>query len=191
MANAFRTGQRICFRPAEIERSPIYQAWINDPENHQFLARFRPLNGLEERQWLEKAHERKEHHLFEIALREGERPIGLCSLGLGEQPHRSGELGISIGEREFQGKGFGSEAIGLLLDYGFLTLGLHRIQLFVYENNPRAIRCYEKCGFRREGAIRDHTFLGGQYYDSIVMSITEDEFRAKHPFTPPGMTNDE
>ena len=147
MNNAFRSSSRICFRPAEVERGPIYQAWINDPENHQFLARFRPLNGLEEKQWIEKGHERKGEYQFEIALCEGERPIGLCSIHVGENPNRSGELGILIGDREFQSKGYGSEAMGLLLDYGFATLGLHRIQLYVYANNARAIRCYEKVGF--------------------------------------------
>jgi len=181
MKNAFRSGPRICFRPAEIEHGPIYQAWINDPENHQFLARFRPLNGLEERQWLEKTHERKDLHLFEIALREGERPIGLCSLGLGEQPHRSGELGISIGDREYQGKGYGSEALGLLLEYGFATLGLHRIQLFVYANNPRAIRCYEKCGFRREGIRREARWWAGRWWDIVEYAILEHEWHSLSP----------
>ena len=181
MKNAFRSGPRIIFRPAEIEHGPIYQAWINDPENHQFLKRIRPMNGLEERLWLEKAHERKELHLFEIALREGERPIGLCSLRLGEQPDRSGELGISIGEREFQSKGYGVEAIGLLLEYGFATLGLHRVGLCVYENNPRAIRCYEKCGFRREGVRREARWWAGRWWNILEYAILEHEWQSLSP----------
>jgi RimJ/RimL family protein N-acetyltransferase len=181
MKNAFRSGPRVSFRPAEVEHAPIYQAWVNDPENHQYLARFRPMSGLEEKQWLEKVHERKELHLFEIALRDEERPIGLCSIGLGEQPHRSGEVGISIGDREFQGKGYGSEAIGLLLEYGFATLGLHRIQLFVYANNARAIRCYEKCGFRREGVRREARWWAGRWWDILEYAILEHEWQSLSP----------
>lgn len=181
MSNAFRTGQRICFRPVEVEHGPIFQAWINDPENHQFLMRTRPLNGAEEKEWLEKAHERKGEHLFEIALREGARLIGICSLRLGDQPHRSGDIGITIGERDCQGKGYGTEAMGLLLEYGFATLGLHRITLCVYESNPRAIRCYEKCGFRREGVRREARWWAGRWWSIFDYAILEHEWHALSP----------
>lgn len=181
MSNAFRTGPRICLRPVEVEHGPIFQAWINDPENHQFLARYRPLNGAEEKAWLEKAHERKDDHVFEIALREGGRLIGICSLRCGESPHRNGEIGITIGEPEFQGKGYGADALRLLLGYGFDTLGLHRVALRVYENNPRAIRCYEKCGFRREGAHRQARWWAGRWWDILDYAILEQEWHTLSP----------
>ena len=179
MGNPFRTGQRICYRPAENEHGPIFQGWINDPENHQFLKRFRPINGCEERQWLEKVHERKEETLFEIWLREPEKLIGICALRT--ELHRSGDLGITIGEREHQGKGYGAEAIGLLLDYGFATLGLHRIGLSVYENNPRGIRCYEKCGFRREGARREARWWAGRWWTIFDYAILDHEWQTLSP----------
>ena len=179
MASAFRTGQRICFRPLEIEHASLFQGWLNDPENHQFLKRFRPIDGREEKEWLEKAHERKEHHHFEIWLREPEKPIGLISLR--EELHRSADLGILIGEREFQGKGYGAEAIGLILEYGFATMGLHRIGLSVYENNPRGIRCYEKCGFRREGARREARWWAGRWWTIFDYAILEHEWHTLSP----------
>ena len=184
MKNAFRTGERIYLRPLEAEEAPLFQAWLNDPENHQYLQRFRPLNGAEERRWLESLPEQKGTFAFGIALREVERLIGCCDLRGAELPHRSAQLGIAIGEREFQGKGYGAEAIGLLLEYGFATLGLHRIELQVYENNARGIRCYEKCGFRREGVRREARWWAGRWWSVFEYAILEQEWKTLSPFRP-------
>ena len=181
MKNAFRSGPRLWFRPLEAEHAPTIQTWFNDPENTQYLKRFRPISLLEEKQWLEKAPERKDEHHFEIVLREGERLIGICSLHDGGLPSRSAELGIAIGEREEQGKGYGEEALRLLLEYGFATLGLHRIGLNVYENNPRAIRCYEKCGFRREGVRREARWWAGRWWSILEYGILEHEWQSLSP----------
>jgi RimJ/RimL family protein N-acetyltransferase len=179
--NAFRTGRRICFRPVEVEDGPLFQAWLNDPENSQYLLRCTPLNGAEEKRWLETVHEKKDLHLFGIALKEAERLIGSCALRLGEQPHRAADLGILIGDREFQGQGYGAEAIGLLLEYGFATLGLHRVGLNVYENNARGIRCYEKCGFRREGVKREARWWAGRWWAIFDYAILEHEWHSLSP----------
>src|SRR5262249_39298614 len=116
-------------------------------------------------------------HEFGIVLREGERLIGSCGLHRATLPHRSAELGILIGDRAAQGKGYGTEAIRLLLDFGFGTLGLHRIALYVYANNERAIRCYETCGFRREGVRRESRWWDGRWWDDFQYSILEQEWR--------------
>ena len=96
MKNAFRSGERIVLRPVEVDEAPLFQAWFNEPENLQYLQRFRPLSLAEERKWLETAHEKPEEHLFGIALREGERLIGCCGLHGTSLPNRRGELGIVI-----------------------------------------------------------------------------------------------
>lgn len=184
MRNAFRTGERIYFRPVEVEEGPIFQAWLNDPENHQYLKRYTALSGTEEHRWLETLHERKELHLFGIALKEGGRLIGNCALRIGDLPHRSADLGVMIGEREFQGRGYGAEAIRLLLEYGFATLGLHRIGLHVYENNPRGIRCYEKCGFRREGVRREARWWAGRWWAIYDYAILEQEWQRDKTLSP-------
>ena len=181
MKNSFRTGVRIVLRPLEVEEAPLLQHWLNDPENHQYLHRWRPVTALEERQWLEKLHERPEDYVFGIALREGERLIGSCGLHRVSLPNRSAELGILIGDREEQGKGIGAEAIRLLLDYGFGTLGLHRVGLRVYANNVRGIRCYEKAGFRREGVCREARWWAGRWWDILEYGILEHEGQSSLP----------
>jgi len=181
VTNAFRSGQQIVLRPLEVEDAPLLQRWLNDPEIHQYLYRFRPVTAVEERQWLEKIHERSEEVVFGIALREGERLIGSCGLHRVSLPNRSAELGILIGDRKEQGKGLGAEAIRLLLDYGFGSLGLHRVWLLVYANNERGIRCYEKAGFRREGVRREARWWAGRWWDILEYGILEHEWQSSLP----------
>ena len=182
--NAFRTGPQVALRALEVEDAPRCQAWINDPENHQYLQRFRPLNAVEERRWLEGLHEKTEDHVFGIVLREGERLIGSCGLHGTSLPNRKGQVGIVIGDRDAQGKGYGAEALRLLLDYGFATLGLHRVGLDVYSNNERAIRCYEKVGFRREGVRREARWWAGRWWDILDYAILEHEWNEKASLSP-------
>ena len=93
---------------------------------------------------------------------------------------RTATLGIFIGEKEERSKGYGTEAIKLLLDFGFNYLNLHEIKLDVYEFNKRAIKCYEKIGFKEYGRRRKCKFINGKYYDSIEMDILAEEFRESY-----------
>lgn len=90
---------------------------------------------------------------------------------------KSGTYAIGIFDPAYHSKSIGSEATALVLRYGFEELGLHRIDLKVLEYNHRGIRCYEKCGFRREGVLRDSAFIDGKFHSDVVMSILEDEYR--------------
>ena len=181
MTTEFRTGERIFFRPLEVEDLETCQSWFNDPENHQYLTRGRPLSREEEREWLERQHQRPGEVVFGVALREGGRLIGSCGLHRIEPPHRSAELGILIGDRQAQGKRYGREAIGLLLDYGFATLNLNRVELRVYANNLRGIRCYEGCGFTREGVRREARWWGGRWWDVLEYAILAREWATRTP----------
>ena len=94
------------------------------------------------------------------------------------QDHKA-RLAIGIFDRRFWSHGYGAEAVRLLLAYGFDGLGLHRIDLRVLAYNRRAIRCYEKCGFIREGVERESAFVDGAWHDDVMMSILEQEYRAQ------------
>lgn len=178
LKNAFRTGERVALRPLELEDAERLRAWVNDPEVHQHLGRFRACNAAAQRDWLEELNQRPEDHAFGIALRESGALIGSCGLHKVTFPHRSAELGVLIGETSTQGRGLGTEALRLLLGYGFDTLGLHRVELRVYESNPRAIRCYERLGFRREGEKREARWWAGRWWSVFDYAILEDEWRA-------------
>jgi RimJ/RimL family protein N-acetyltransferase len=181
MKNAFRLGKRLYLRPLQSDDLELCRSWLNDPDIHPFLARHRPVSEAEEREWFEGLSKRESDTVFGISLREGERLIGSCGLHQAALPHRNAELGIAIGEAKFHGQGYGKEAMDLLLAYGFDTLNLHRISLSVYAYNPRAIRCYEKCGFRREGARREARWCEGLWWDVLEYGILEEEWRLTNP----------
>ncbi len=91
---------------------------------------------------------------------------------------RSAEFGILIGVKDLLGSGFGRDATRTMLSYGFDELNLHRIWLTTFSFNERAIKCFRKCGFKQEGLLRETLFAGGEYHDTMVMSILENEWRA-------------
>jgi diamine N-acetyltransferase len=92
--------------------------------------------------------------------------------------HRTADFDIAIGEKDCWGKGCGTEAAALMLDYGFTALGLHNIHLSVWSFNERAIRAYRRAGFREIGRRRGAHRLGGQAYDVIYMDCLATEFQS-------------
>jgi RimJ/RimL family protein N-acetyltransferase len=102
--------------------------------------------------------------------------IGNIKLGPINWVHRRSPLGILIGDKEFWGKGAGSEAMRLMVEYGFRRLNLHRINLAVFAENEAAVRVYEKVGFKVEGRFRDDMFQDGRYKDRLWMGLLCSEF---------------
>jgi len=87
---------------------------------------------------------------------------------------------MQIGEKEYWGRGYGTDTMITFLDYLFNELGLHRVYLRVQSYNTRALKCYEKCGFIQEGVLRHHCFTRGKHYDELLMGILRDEFNQRH-----------
>jgi RimJ/RimL family protein N-acetyltransferase len=104
--------------------------------------------------------------------------IGDC--GLFNADHRSGtaEVGIGIGDRAYWGRGYGREALTLLVDYGFRMQNLRKLGLMVHGSNSRAIRCYHAVGFVEEGRLREQVWSGGRYEDLVLMGLFRSDFQA-------------
>lgn len=102
--------------------------------------------------------------------------IGHCGLMHPDVTARTVELGIGIGDKAYWGKGYGREAIGLLLEYAFRYRNYRRVWLRVGANNERGIRAYRACGFVEEGRQRQHVWTDGQYVDLVYMGILRDEW---------------
>ncbi|RSK29356.1 N-acetyltransferase [Bacillus sp. HMF5848] len=113
---------------------------------------------------------------FFIIDKQDDEIVGEVVLNDIDWKNRSASTRIGIFQEEDCNKKFGTEALSLLLQYGFGMYQLHRIELQVYSFNERAIRVYEKLGFKQEGVLRDCLFYNNQYHDAIVMSILETEF---------------
>ena len=117
---------------------------------------------------------------FHIHTLEDDRLIGFIGLGDIEWNNGDAWVGIGIGEREYWGKGYGTDAMRTLLRYAFTELNLHRINLGAFVYNPRAIRSYEKAGFTVEGYEREALHRDGNYTDSIYMGILREEWQARN-----------
>jgi UDP-4-amino-4,6-dideoxy-N-acetyl-beta-L-altrosamine N-acetyltransferase len=165
-------------RLRRIERDdiPTFVRWFSDPEVREFLLLNRPISMAEEEKWFEQQLRSQDSEVFAIETNDGTH-IGNIGLHDINWVHRSAELGIVIGRKECWGKGYGSDATRTLLRFAFDEMNLHRVQLTVYEDNARAIRAYEKCGFQCEGRLRDAVYRKGRYYDMLLMSVLDDELQ--------------
>jgi RimJ/RimL family protein N-acetyltransferase len=107
--------------------------------------------------------------------------IGQCALFNFDSTAHICELGITIGERDYWGKGYGREAVQLLLDYAFRLRNQHKVYLCVNGNNIRAQRAYGACGFVEEGRLRRQVWSNGGYDDLVYMGILREEWEKDHP----------
>jgi diamine N-acetyltransferase len=179
-------GTRIRLRAVDHDDLPIFMRWVNDPEIRRGISVYLPLSMADEEDWFAGVRKRlPEEHNLVIEVRNPAQDadqvswmmIGGCSFFNYDQRNRSAEFGIMIGDKRYWNQGYGTESVRLLVQHGFNTLNLNRIYLRVYENNPRAIRAYEKAGFTHEGRQRQADFKDGQYFDLLVMSILKEEFK--------------
>ena len=177
-------GQKTKLRAIEREDLPIFVRWFNDPEVRQYLAMYMPMSMAEEEKWFERQLEDRDGKIFAIETEDGVH-IGNCGLHSIDWKNSKAYLGIVIGEKEYWNQGYGSDAIRVLLGFAFGEMNLHRVFLTVYGYNERAIRCYEKCGFRHEGRQREARFSDGRYHDELMMGILREEFEAGQSFDSP------
>jgi RimJ/RimL family protein N-acetyltransferase len=173
-------GERIRLRAPSREDIPLFLEWFNDPEVTLTLFVSLPISKDEEEKWFDDMLKSPlEQHPLTIEVKQegGWKPIGNISFMDIDWISRSAEVGIVIGEKDYWNKGYGSEAMQLMLKHGFETLNLHRIWLRVYGFNTRAIRAYEKSGFVHEGRKREASFIQGKYHDVLVMSVLQPEWK--------------
>ncbi len=172
----FYAGDRIYLRPIEVSDEFLLRKWLNDPVVRQGLDHLPPTNAAREQDWIEsQATNTGEYHVG-IVARAGDRLIGTVSLVDIDAISRSAELRIMIGDVDYHSRGFGTEAVKLIVRYGFEELNLNRISLGVFANNPKAIRCYQKAGFVQEGCFRQAVYRGGKYVDEYAYAILREEW---------------
>ena len=172
-------GNRVRLRGIDKSDLAAFVRWLNDPEVRCHLEILAPLSmGQEENWYADMLSQPAIAQPLGIEINDGGSwvLIGDTSFININQTDRNAEVGIFIGERQYWDQGYGSEALQLMLKYGFETLNFHRIYLRVYETNPRGVRCYQKIGFTEEGRMRNHHYLEGKYIDVIIMGILKNEW---------------
>lgn len=180
MNDLFR-GELVRFTLEEPETSARLDVrWQRDTELHRLAdgdpAQLRSEKKL--RDWVEKQGEKgfpADRYFFSVRTLAEDRYIGHLGLGV-DLIHREAWVGLGIGERDFWGKGYGTDMMKLCQRYVFRELGMERLSLGLYEYNPRALRSYEKSGFRLEGRTRQDTLREGKRFDSLCMGILRREW---------------
>ena len=168
-------GDRIYLSPRNPEDVEKFTEWLNDFEITDYTGRSGQIMSLEgERKYFQE--NANPEATFAIVTLNEDKLIGTVGLEKIDYINRVAILGIFIGDKDYRNNGYGTEAIKLLLDYGFNYMNLHNIKLDVMSFNERALKCYKKCGFKETGRIRESKFINGKYYDTITMDILENEF---------------
>ena len=174
-------GERTALGPLRHELLAIYHRWHASLETQVFAgwpAPLQPVTMERAEQWYSSASIAEAARWFTIYRTDGLQPIGFVVLRDIDQQHKTAEIGITIGEASERGKGHGTEAMKLILDYAFTALGLGNVLLSVYEFNRGAVRAYEKAGFKVIGRRRKSHFAAGSMWDVIFMDCIAGEFRS-------------
>jgi diamine N-acetyltransferase len=170
-------GDLVALGPIRRDLIGVYQRWFNDLGTLRTIGMPPvPLTFESEEAWFEGRSAVSDLILFTIYERATSRPVGNTSLSGISYRNRSAEFGITIGEPDARGKGYGTETAHLMLDYAFTALGLHSVMLRVTEYNRAGRRAYEKAGFREIGRRRQSHMMGGKLWDSVYMDCIASEF---------------
>jgi RimJ/RimL family protein N-acetyltransferase len=180
LRQAYLTGDRVLLRGAGPEDAETCAPWFNDSEVIRYLnAGSRPNLIETSREFLAQAAQSSTDVVFAIIERESRRHIGNTALHRIDSVRRSAVFGIVIGVPEYWGKGYGTEATRLVVDYAFRRLNLHRVELEVAAAHAIARRAYERVGFQIEGTRRDAMFVDGAYADALVMAVLRPDWEAR------------
>lgn len=176
-------GDRIYLSPrgASDEEIEKFTEWMNDFQVTDYINKSEQImTAIGEKEWLENTARKNENKNFNIIDLNSNKLIGTIELEKFNWTSRNAVLGIFIGDKNYRNNGYGTEAIKLLLEFGFKYLNLHSIRLSLLSVNERAHKCYLKCGFKDAGKSREEIFLNGKYYDKLYMDILEGEFEGDY-----------
>ncbi|MDP2172875.1 MAG: GNAT family protein [Candidatus Cloacimonadaceae bacterium] len=173
------TGEKCYLSPISIDDAERYTEWVNDLEIGQLMLLSSTVIDIDrERETLKELM--KKDIVFAIVEKDTNKVIGNCGLHMVNEVHRRACFGIFIGEKTYWNQGIGTEATALILDYGFNIMNLNNITLEVVAYNHRAIRCYEKVGFKYIGTRRNYVYMAGKYHDVMIYDILASEFESPY-----------
>lgn len=168
------TGERVALGPRMREHLPLFARWLNDFAVARTFGtpKAYTLESLTAVYDAGKGHE----YAFTVYERATWRPVGWTYLRDVDWRGRAADFGIVIGEADARGKGYGTEATRLMLDYAFTALGLHSVMLTTDSYNLAGQAAYRKAGFKEFGRRRECALLNGTYHDWVYMDCLASEF---------------
>jgi RimJ/RimL family protein N-acetyltransferase len=174
------TGERVVLRPMERPDLPRLWELLEDLEVAA-LADVGPVVLASLAQWeaqFERRAANPPNDQISFAIEVEGQLIGQAGLHRIDHFNQRCELGIALG-KEYWGKGFGQEAVRMLIEFAFTYLNVNRVSLQVLAEDARAVGAYRKAGFLEEGLLRKHAWLGGRFHDELVMSVLHEDWKSK------------
>jgi len=170
-------GNNVLIRSVEQEDLPHIYNWYNDfelKELFDFVINFKSFEELTE----QFNQYQNSHNIidFTIVEKETKMPVGRCMLTDIDYVNKKSLCSLYIGDSKSRDKGYGTEAMILLMKFAFHDLGLNRLGLWVFDYNKRAIKCYKRCGMKVEGILREGVYRNGKYHDMYLMGILRNEY---------------
>jgi RimJ/RimL family protein N-acetyltransferase len=176
----FSIGERVYLRPlAREDLNERYLGWLNDPEVNRYLETGRfPYTQEELENFYQSVTGTRDKAMFAVIEKATDVHIGNVKLDPIHWVHRTVVFGILIGDKSAWGKGYGTEATHLTLEYAFRRLNLRKVSLGVVSTNQAAIKIYKRVGFVVEGVKRKEYYIGGEYVDALWMGLLRDTYEA-------------
>jgi RimJ/RimL family protein N-acetyltransferase len=173
-------GKKVLLRALKRSDASLFIRWSNDPEVIQYLWLYLPATEIGEEQWIESYSTTIANNnivfVIEAILDKETLSIGYCGFNDIHYKDQEATLGIAIGEKDYWEKGYGTEAMALLVRYGFEQLNFHRISSSIVEFNERSIGLHKRLGFQQDGRLREATYRNGRFWDYVLFGMLREEY---------------
>lgn len=177
MKNAFLIGKKTYLRPVEATDARLIQTWHNDPEIRRFARLGElPVTYAKEDEDIKTAKDSDQEIYLMIVEKSSDHSIGFIRLNFIDSVSRNMWLRLIIGDAEARGRNLAEDAVRCVIEWLFHEQNVHRITLETYASNMRAMRFFEKLGFRKEGVLREAVYADGKYYDIVTLGILSTEY---------------
>jgi RimJ/RimL family protein N-acetyltransferase len=175
-------GKLVRLRPVQRADIANFLLWFNDPEVIQYLGMYLPMTEMAEQKFIEELGTSRAltDVFFVIEAINGEKSIAIGSIslhGVNSKDHNA-TFGIALGDKQYWSKGYGTEAAGLIIRYGFEQLNLHRISSSAWSFNRRSIKMHLKVGFTEEGRRREAVYKNGVYHDEVTFGLLRQQWNS-------------
>lgn len=171
--------ERTFLKAMERDDVQLKASWLNNPTIRETLLLSVPISKAQLEVWYERILNDRSREDFIIWDKNNSVAIGFAGYVNIDFINRKAEPFIAIGNVDFWGKGFGTEVVHKLLDYGFNEMGFNRQYGFVLDNNPAALKMDLKAGFKQEGILKEDVMLHGIFHDRIMLGVTKDIFNKR------------
>lgn len=176
------TTSSLVLRPYSMQHLEVMNKWANDAELNYYdddrPSPAEPVSLDTTRAMLRRIVDSNDSGIIRFAIHKSEDDafIGICMIALIDRYNKRCNIGISIGEKDQWGRGFGREAVRALLEHSFRDLGMNRVGAEIYSHNQRSLRLFAGEGFSEEGRIRQAVWKRGEYVDSVLMGLLREDW---------------